>query len=280
MTRLEFTAMLGDRRELYLDLLTSKQHADISLLTEDGRETRAHQVILSAASQTLRNILMELSQQDTAITLVGLSYEELGEVLGLIYTGELSCDPANVERFREIARHLGLGETSVSSNHHLPPSNEIKQEDEEKEEDEMFNLEELLDDEDFIRNVVVEAESEKEDNRLEVKEEPLEDELVVNDAEDPDPAINRKVVQMKTEDSSELSTKTRHRCDICDKRFSKKSHLKEHILIHIGLKPFCCDKCGWSFRRADKMAGTGQAQGTGRDVTTWTDRPLTPPPTP
>ena len=77
MPRLHYPDLLEDRRELYLDLLVSKDQADIRLLTEDGRETLAHQAILSAASPTLANILLELSELDTAITLVDLSHDEL-----------------------------------------------------------------------------------------------------------------------------------------------------------------------------------------------------------
>ena len=45
----------------------------------------------------------------------------------------------------------------------------------------------------------------------------------------------------------------KYKCDECEKDFKKKSHLDEHILIHSGKKPFPCEKCGFSFRRADKM---------------------------
>ena len=45
----------------------------------------------------------------------------------------------------------------------------------------------------------------------------------------------------------------KYQCDECERNFKKKSHLDEHILIHAGEKPHKCEKCGWSFRRADKM---------------------------
>ena len=43
------------------------------------------------------------------------------------------------------------------------------------------------------------------------------------------------------------------RCDKCERQFKKKSHLDEHTLIHSGKRPFPCEKCGFGFRRADKM---------------------------
>ena len=54
-------------------------------------------------------------------------------------------------------------------------------------------------------------------------------------------------------DTEQKGSPGKYKCDQCVKEFKKKSHLDEHILIHAGEKPFPCEKCGWSFRRADKM---------------------------
>ena len=35
-----------------------------------------------------------------------------------------------------------------------------------------------------------------------------------------------------------------HECDICRKKFSRKSHLVQHFRIHLGEKPYGCAECG------------------------------------
>ena len=34
-------------------------------------------------------------------------------------------------------------------------------------------------------------------------------------------------------------------CEICDKGFFKLEHLKKHMLLHTGLKPFACTICAY-----------------------------------
>ena len=35
-----------------------------------------------------------------------------------------------------------------------------------------------------------------------------------------------------------------HECDICKKKFSRRSILVEHFRIHLGEKPYGCAECG------------------------------------
>ncbi|QIV94662.1 C2H2-type zinc finger protein [Allofrancisella frigidaquae] len=52
----------------------------------------------------------------------------------------------------------------------------------------------------------------------------------------------------------EIHTKEKkHKCKVCDKRFTKTSNLKQHMLIHTGERPFECKDCGQCFTQQSNL---------------------------
>ena len=45
----------------------------------------------------------------------------------------------------------------------------------------------------------------------------------------------------------------KHICLVCEKKFSRKSHLNDHLLLHTGIKTFHCEVCGKSFRQKSHL---------------------------
>ena len=126
MTELQNPDWLEARRGLLGDLLRSGEHSDLSLVTADQRTVRAHQVILSTASPSLRNILLEHSEPRPVITVAGMSHSELLSLLQFVYTGEVSCGqgPEIRERFSQTARQLGLWQSGLGE--HSPEGTKVK----------------------------------------------------------------------------------------------------------------------------------------------------------
>jgi hypothetical protein len=50
-------------------------------------------------------------------------------------------------------------------------------------------------------------------------------------------------------ESSTKTVKSKHRCDVCGKEFTRSVILKEHTLSHFGQRPHPCSQCGKAFTR-------------------------------
>uniref|UniRef100_A0A8C6KDC7 C2H2-type domain-containing protein n=1 Tax=Nothobranchius furzeri TaxID=105023 RepID=A0A8C6KDC7_NOTFU len=58
-------------------------------------------------------------------------------------------------------------------------------------------------------------------------------------------------------------------CDLCGQRFSHKTSLNRHVLVHTGQKPFACELCGQRFSQKTclnrhVLVHTGQKVHTGK----------------
>ena len=140
--------------------------------------------------------------------------------------------PATRQRLSQTARQLGLWERGEYSH---PGAGE--------EEEEISDLDQLLEDEDFIRDVTLEAESELTNQKFVDNLGDLELQYV----EDFDLKDDNRTPLMK-EKTKPISKVMRFRCGFCDKLFCEKMALDEHIVSHDQMKPFTCTNCDGTFR--------------------------------
>ena len=82
---------------------------DVTLACEDGKQVRAHKVILAASSPTLQKILRKNQHpQPSMIYMRGLKSEDLKAMIDLIYFGEANVFQENLDSFLALAEELQL----------------------------------------------------------------------------------------------------------------------------------------------------------------------------
>jgi hypothetical protein len=59
----------------------------------------------------------------------------------------------------------------------------------------------------------------------------------------PDEALSKS--QYTQENSKQSSDQEKHKCNVCEKRFTRPSSLRTHTYSHKGVKPYRGAKCGW-----------------------------------
>ena len=95
-------------KELLHQMRTDNTFADVTLVSDDGRQVRAHKVVLGACSPTMRNLL---TKKDTnIIDLKGIALEEIDSILQFIYLGETTFHEERMKDFLYVAQKLRIKE--------------------------------------------------------------------------------------------------------------------------------------------------------------------------
>ena len=101
---------------LYQHLHSTKEFADVTLVSEDYVTFEAHKSILAHSSAVLRKLMCLSQEQKPILYLKGLSSYEIENMLRFLYLGENWLD---VSRFH----HLGIFEDDVATIEPLPNAN-------------------------------------------------------------------------------------------------------------------------------------------------------------
>ena len=111
-------------RSTFIDLHREERLWDVTLVSEDGVQFRAHKIVLRAGSGVLdRSVDTETRRFVTR----GIHSQELQSVLQFLYLGQAAIKEDRIEEFLKVSRDLEIKE--------LVDNLEIKREDLEKEAD-------------------------------------------------------------------------------------------------------------------------------------------------
>ena len=101
-------------REALNDMMISSEFTDVTLVTDDKQQIRAHRNILSAASPVFKNILqLDSNNTNPVIYLRGIQHSEMESIMQYIYLGEARCYEERMSEFLMVSKNLEIKKLST-----------------------------------------------------------------------------------------------------------------------------------------------------------------------
>ena len=208
------------------EMMTSSAFADVTLVTDDKQQIRAHQNILSACSPVFKKILQLDSGVNTnpIIYLRGIQHAEMESIMQFIYFGETRFYKERMSEILMVAKNLEIQELSTAEMNNEMVSNEESNVNESSvvlNEDQCENMD--------IAGVPPHAFDEKTE------------------------IVERYNATKGSEINKQFSNKSKFQCKQCDKSYSGSGALSNHNKsVHEGVK-YDCDQCDFQSRRQDSL---------------------------
>merc|ERR1719342_1527109 len=95
-------------QELFRYLYEEQTFSDVTLVTDDQRQIKAHKFILSKSCSLFTSILKNIDILNPIIVLRDIKYKDLKSILDFIYLGHVSIEKDGLEEFLSIAECLKL----------------------------------------------------------------------------------------------------------------------------------------------------------------------------
>jgi len=101
-------------REALNEMMISSEFADVTLVTDDKQQIRAHRNILSAASPVFKSILqIDSKNANPVIYLRGIQHSEMESIMQFIYLGEARFYEERMSEFLAVSKNLEIKELST-----------------------------------------------------------------------------------------------------------------------------------------------------------------------
>ena len=202
--------------ELLLHMRTSNEFADVTLVSDDVKQIKAHRSILSACSKVFKSIL-ETHSPDAfpVIYLRGIDYEEMESMVEFMYSGEVTCNNDRVNELLLAAKSLDIKELSK-------------------------------DIEDLVPKKIGKEKKVFDERKEKMKESDYADEgMAVNNGSTKHEDTTNKFIDDEKLKTEFILNEAELKCIPCDKTFSTKIIMKQHFkYIHEGIK-HSCEQCNY-----------------------------------
>ena len=243
-------------RSLYQD----GKYADITVVSDDKTQFKAHKIVLSAFSQKFKKIIDKSPSQNHVLDLIGIQSNEIASLLQFMYLGEVKIHVDRIEQFIKAATYLEVTEISDRVGKQNDKENISENEivlDNNGEENETEDVESKAKQSKKMqaRNChqvakYLEVEEISKGVELPKVEEVVMEEIFINDEEnkkiyednEPKKALMNK---MKQKDSrNQISTEAKS-CTECGKEFYNKENMVRHYRSKHEVIKYPCDQCDY-----------------------------------
>ena len=100
-------------KEALNEMMLSSEFADVTLVTDDKQQIRAHRNILSAASPVFKSILqIDSKNANPVIYLRGIQHSEMESIMQFIYLGEAKFYEERMSEFLMVSKNLEIKDLS------------------------------------------------------------------------------------------------------------------------------------------------------------------------
>merc|ERR1712096_605380 len=87
----------------FRELLDEIEFVDVTLVSDDLKQIKAHKAILSACSSIFKKMLQQNPQQQPIIYLTGVSFKEMQSMVNFMYLGQTEGEQDDLNHFMEVA---------------------------------------------------------------------------------------------------------------------------------------------------------------------------------
>ena len=242
------------------EMMTSSEFADVTLITDDKQQIRAHRSILGACSPVFKNILqLDSNNTNPVIYLRGIRSYEMESIMQFIYQGEARFYEEGMSEFLKVSKNLeimGLSSGVVEMNNENDSNMEnnmhvdnIADEEKNFEYDTLSTKnEDAVNDEHQRQTLPIIAN--KSDNRRLRKTVEVSG-VIKFECQDCQRIFNSKpglIYHIKSKHEG-----VKYACNHCDHKAVQKQDLARHIqCVHEGVK-FACNQCDKQYSDTRKL---------------------------